>query len=127
MGRKDTEIQNICSLCSLCAHIDNLIVVNETFVFLVLIEYAFHFIHIGAAWFASCRQVFAIYYFEGTVLAIINVSLDLGLFTPCSSNANPPFWIPIHIVIPERPTECAVFNVIAGTLLLFIRAIVSFG
>ncbi|KAF2305150.1 hypothetical protein GH714_002106 [Hevea brasiliensis] len=30
-----------------------------------------------------------------------------------SSNANPPFWIPIHIVIPERPTECAVFNVIA--------------
>ncbi|XP_010686537.2 mediator of RNA polymerase II transcription subunit 16 isoform X1 [Beta vulgaris subsp. vulgaris] len=30
-----------------------------------------------------------------------------------SSNANPPFWIPIHIVIPERPTESAVFNVIA--------------
>ncbi|KAF5944428.1 hypothetical protein HYC85_018505 [Camellia sinensis] len=30
-----------------------------------------------------------------------------------SSNANPPFWIPIHIVIPERPTECSVFNVIA--------------
>ncbi|KAF3623927.1 Mediator of RNA polymerase II transcription subunit 16 [Capsicum annuum] len=30
-----------------------------------------------------------------------------------SSNANPPFWIPIHIVIPERPTECTVFNVIA--------------
>ncbi|KAE9461848.1 hypothetical protein C3L33_06244, partial [Rhododendron williamsianum] len=79
--RKDTEIQNICSLCSLCAHIDNLTVVNETFVFLVLIEYAFHFIHIGAA----------------------------------CSNANPPFWIPIHIVIPERPTECAVFNVIADS------------
>ncbi|KAJ4850777.1 Mediator of RNA polymerase II transcription subunit 16 [Turnera subulata] len=32
-----------------------------------------------------------------------------------SSNANPPFWIPIHIVIPERPTECAVFNVIADS------------
>ncbi|KAG4948442.1 hypothetical protein JHK84_041896 [Glycine max] len=31
-----------------------------------------------------------------------------------SSTGNPPFWIPIHIVIPERPTECAVFNVIAG-------------
>ncbi|XP_021740552.1 LOW QUALITY PROTEIN: mediator of RNA polymerase II transcription subunit 16-like [Chenopodium quinoa] len=30
-----------------------------------------------------------------------------------SSSANPPFWIPIHIVIPERPTESAVFNVIA--------------
>ncbi|PNT39482.1 hypothetical protein POPTR_004G040400v4 [Populus trichocarpa] len=32
-----------------------------------------------------------------------------------SSNANPPFWIPIHLVIPERPTECAVFNVIADS------------
>ncbi|KAJ8761388.1 hypothetical protein K2173_001519 [Erythroxylum novogranatense] len=32
-----------------------------------------------------------------------------------SSNANSPFWIPIHIVIPERPTECAVFNVIADS------------
>uniref|UniRef100_A0A7N0UZQ6 Mediator of RNA polymerase II transcription subunit 16 n=1 Tax=Kalanchoe fedtschenkoi TaxID=63787 RepID=A0A7N0UZQ6_KALFE len=32
-----------------------------------------------------------------------------------SSAANPPFWIPIHIVIPERPTECAVFNVIADS------------
>ncbi|XP_042518866.1 mediator of RNA polymerase II transcription subunit 16 [Macadamia integrifolia] len=32
-----------------------------------------------------------------------------------SSNANPPFWIPIHIVNPERPTECAVFNVIADS------------
>ncbi|XAR66444.1 hypothetical protein NMG60_11012680 [Bertholletia excelsa] len=32
-----------------------------------------------------------------------------------SSDANPPFWIPIHILIPERPTECAVFNVIADS------------
>ncbi|GMI93409.1 SENSITIVE TO FREEZING 6, YELLOW AND SENSITIVE TO IRON-DEFICIENCY 1, glassy hair 2 [Hibiscus trionum] len=32
-----------------------------------------------------------------------------------SSNANPPFWIPIQIVIPERPTECAVFNVTADS------------
>ncbi|KAM5588287.1 mediator of RNA polymerase II transcription subunit 16 [Rosa sericea] len=32
-----------------------------------------------------------------------------------SSTANPPFWIPIHIVIPERPTECAVFNVNADS------------
>ncbi|XVE88014.1 hypothetical protein DITRI_Ditri19aG0034600 [Diplodiscus trichospermus] len=32
-----------------------------------------------------------------------------------SSNANPPFWIPIHIVIPERPTECAVINVMADS------------
>lgn len=39
------------------------------------------------------------------------------MFCFCSSNANPPFWIPIHIVIPERPTECAVFNVIAGNLM----------
>ncbi|KAL5994515.1 hypothetical protein ACLOJK_024568 [Asimina triloba] len=32
-----------------------------------------------------------------------------------SSTANPPFWIPIHIVNPERPTECAVFNVTADS------------
>ncbi|XP_038711662.1 mediator of RNA polymerase II transcription subunit 16-like isoform X2 [Tripterygium wilfordii] len=32
-----------------------------------------------------------------------------------SSNTNPPFWIPIHIVNPERPTECAVFNVIGDS------------
>lgn len=32
-----------------------------------------------------------------------------------SSTANAPFWIPIHIVIPERPTECTVFNVIADS------------
>ncbi|RDX72790.1 Mediator of RNA polymerase II transcription subunit 16, partial [Mucuna pruriens] len=38
-----------------------------------------------------------------------------------SSTANPPFWIPIHIVIPERPTECAVFNVIAGILMLLLH------
>nr|APA20182.1 sensitive to freezing 6 [Populus tomentosa] len=31
------------------------------------------------------------------------------------SNANLPFWIPIHVVIPERPAECAVFNVIADS------------
>lgn len=37
-------------------------------------------------------------------------------FFYCSSNANPPFWIPIHIVIPERPTESTVFNVIAGNV-----------
>ncbi|KAF9590577.1 hypothetical protein IFM89_035895 [Coptis chinensis] len=32
-----------------------------------------------------------------------------------SSNGRPPFWIPIHIVNPERPTECADFNVIADS------------
>ncbi|XP_019421369.1 PREDICTED: mediator of RNA polymerase II transcription subunit 16-like isoform X1 [Lupinus angustifolius] len=32
-----------------------------------------------------------------------------------SSTTNPAFWIPIHIVIPERPTECSVFNVIADS------------
>ncbi|KAF4363810.1 hypothetical protein F8388_000475 [Cannabis sativa] len=32
-----------------------------------------------------------------------------------SSTANSPFWIPIHIVIPERPTECEVFNVVADS------------
>ncbi|KAM2512861.1 hypothetical protein PS1_037081 [Malus domestica] len=32
-----------------------------------------------------------------------------------SSNANVPFGIPIHIVIPERPTERAVFNVNADS------------
>ncbi|KAH9325435.1 hypothetical protein KI387_005613, partial [Taxus chinensis] len=30
-----------------------------------------------------------------------------------SSNVQPPFWIPIHIVNPERPTEHTVFNVTA--------------
>lgn len=32
-----------------------------------------------------------------------------------SSTANTPFWIPIHIINPERPTECAVFNVKADS------------
>ncbi|PIA45593.1 hypothetical protein AQUCO_01600065v1 [Aquilegia coerulea] len=32
-----------------------------------------------------------------------------------SSRENSAFWIPIHIVNPERPTECAVFNVIADS------------
>ncbi|KAL6562166.1 Mediator of RNA polymerase II transcription subunit 16 [Orobanche gracilis] len=32
-----------------------------------------------------------------------------------SSTSNLPFWIPIHLVIPERPTECTVFNVIADS------------
>ncbi|KAJ7513375.1 hypothetical protein O6H91_24G003500 [Diphasiastrum complanatum] len=31
------------------------------------------------------------------------------------SNLQPSFWIPIHIVDPERPTEHAVFNVIADS------------
>ncbi|CAK9181779.1 unnamed protein product [Ilex paraguariensis] len=39
----------------------------------------------------------------------------ISFFSSYSSNANPPFWIPIHIVIPERPTECTVFNVIADS------------
>ncbi|XP_058771590.1 mediator of RNA polymerase II transcription subunit 16-like [Vicia villosa] len=32
-----------------------------------------------------------------------------------SSILSPSFWIPVHIVIPERPTESAVFNVIADS------------
>ncbi|KAM7262716.1 hypothetical protein ACFE04_000399 [Oxalis oulophora] len=32
-----------------------------------------------------------------------------------SSKTNSPFWIPIHIINPERPTECAVFNVVADS------------
>ncbi|KAK9150079.1 hypothetical protein Syun_008388 [Stephania yunnanensis] len=32
-----------------------------------------------------------------------------------SSTAQPPFWIPIHIVNPERPTECSVFTVTADS------------
>ncbi|KAF5178836.1 Mediator of rna polymerase ii transcription subunit [Thalictrum thalictroides] len=32
-----------------------------------------------------------------------------------SSCAHPPFWIPIHIVNPERPTESTVFNVTADS------------
>ncbi|CAI9279492.1 unnamed protein product [Lactuca saligna] len=37
------------------------------------------------------------------------------LTPPISSNANPPFWIPIPIMIPERPTESPVFNVMADS------------
>ncbi|KAL4349117.1 hypothetical protein AHAS_Ahas10G0009900 [Arachis hypogaea] len=40
-----------------------------------------------------------------------------------SSTANPPFWIPIHIVIPERPTECAVFDVLAVVPYFLSRAL----
>ncbi|KAI5433758.1 hypothetical protein KIW84_020863 [Lathyrus oleraceus] len=32
-----------------------------------------------------------------------------------SSILSPSFWIHVHIVIPERPTECAVFNVISDS------------
>ncbi|CAN6487226.1 unnamed protein product [Victoria cruziana] len=31
-----------------------------------------------------------------------------------SYNVKPPFWIPIHVVNPERPTESAIFNIAAG-------------
>jgi len=50
--------------------------------------------------------------FAGNYVMVMSVSFLQ------SSTGNPPFWIPIHIVIPERPTECAVFNVIAGILML---------
>ncbi|KAJ3682228.1 hypothetical protein LUZ60_014801 [Juncus effusus] len=40
-----------------------------------------------------------------------------------SSNASPPFWIPIHILNPERPTECAVFNVRADSPRDFVQFI----
>ncbi|KAJ4784237.1 Mediator of RNA polymerase II transcription subunit 16 [Rhynchospora pubera] len=40
-----------------------------------------------------------------------------------SSNASPPFWIPIHIMNPERPTECAVFNVRADSPRDFVQFI----
>ncbi|AES86594.1 mediator of RNA polymerase II transcription subunit 16 [Medicago truncatula] len=36
------------------------------------------------------------------------------------SSVNPRFWIPIQIVIPERPTEIAAFNVVAGTLMSWL-------
>lgn len=45
---------------------------------------------------------------------MLHFRLMLTCWLDCSSTANAPFWIPVHIVIPERPTECAVFNVIAG-------------
>ncbi|KAI5444587.1 hypothetical protein KIW84_013010 [Lathyrus oleraceus] len=32
-----------------------------------------------------------------------------------SSILSPSFWIHVHIVIPERPTECAIFNVISDS------------
>lgn len=60
-----------------------------------------------------------LFIFYGLCLIFITKSLfgSVILLLPehfFSSNANPPFWIPIHIINPERPTECAVFNVKAG-------------
>ncbi|KAG0447071.1 hypothetical protein HPP92_028517 [Vanilla planifolia] len=40
-----------------------------------------------------------------------------------SSNASLPFWVPIHILNPERPTECAVFNVKADSPRDFVQFI----
>ncbi|KAK3156828.1 hypothetical protein QOZ80_2AG0112500 [Eleusine coracana subsp. coracana] len=40
-----------------------------------------------------------------------------------SSNSSPPFWIPIHILNPERPTECSVFNVKADSPRDFVQFI----
>ncbi|XBJ16743.1 hypothetical protein VPH35_008305 [Triticum aestivum] len=40
-----------------------------------------------------------------------------------SSNSSPPFWIPIHILNPERPTECSVFNVRADSPRDFVQFI----
>eukprot|EP01018_Ginkgo_biloba_P033852 Gb_16787 [translate_table: standard] len=40
-----------------------------------------------------------------------------------SSNVQPPFWIPIHIVNPERPTEHTVFNVTADSPCDFVQFI----
>ncbi|RRT77634.1 hypothetical protein B296_00025643, partial [Ensete ventricosum] len=40
-----------------------------------------------------------------------------------SSTTNPPFWIPIHIINPERPTECAVFNVKAENHCTFTQGL----
>ncbi|XP_020578630.1 mediator of RNA polymerase II transcription subunit 16 isoform X3 [Phalaenopsis equestris] len=39
------------------------------------------------------------------------------------SNATLPFWVPIHILNPERPTECAVFNVKADSPRDFVQFI----
>jgi hypothetical protein len=44
-------------------------------------------------------------------------SLQSNIFYTFSSSSSPPFWIPIHILNPERPTECSVFNVRAGKYL----------
>ena len=62
--------------------------------------------------FCCCRCCSFLVFF----LAVVIVFNALFFFSSRfgSSNANTPFWIPIHIVIPERPTECAVFNVVAG-------------
>ncbi|KAI5402157.1 hypothetical protein KIW84_066565 [Lathyrus oleraceus] len=49
----------------------------------------------------------------GKVNAIAYAS-EAGISDP-SSILSPSFWIHVHIVIPERPTECAVFNVISDS------------
>ncbi|XP_057843151.1 mediator of RNA polymerase II transcription subunit 16 isoform X3 [Cryptomeria japonica] len=40
-----------------------------------------------------------------------------------SSNVQPPFWIPVHMVSPERPTEHTVFNVTADAPCDFVQFI----
>ncbi|OMO76086.1 hypothetical protein CCACVL1_15928 [Corchorus capsularis] len=59
---------------------------------------------------SSCLKDFAVAWY-GKLNAIACASKTCARIP--SSNVNPQFWIPIHIVVPERPTEFAVFNVIA--------------
>ena len=41
---------------------------------------------------------------------------------PCEirSTQEPAFWIPVHLVDPERPTEHSIFNVPAGNTLTML-------
>lgn len=59
-----------------------------------------------------CRY-FSVVAWCGKVNAITYVS-EACISDP-SSILSPSFWIHVHIVILERPTECAVFNVISDS------------
>jgi len=59
-------------------------------------------------------------YFENFQISYVIIYVCLTVFLFCRSSVNPRFWIPVHIVIPERPTEIAVFIVVAGTLMSWL-------
>ncbi|KAF9588006.1 hypothetical protein IFM89_006885 [Coptis chinensis] len=64
---------------------------------------------------ARIPSVFEPIVFHGNFHLNRNPKKGLGGACLMLSSENPAFWIPIHIVNPERPTECAVFNVIADS------------
>lgn len=93
--------------------------------YLVVITFKFFHEVINLFWYIFlCLRILNMHYFVQVMLCLLS-----SYWFCFSSTTNPPFWIPIHIVNPERPTECAVFNVKAGNLcyqLLVFRTFAMF-